>query len=305
MSGEPVSVRAGIVVTGTEVLTGRITDRNGPWVSERLGELGVEVAHMTCVGDRADDLEAALRFLARRRHGPDRHHRRPRADRRRHHRRDRRRASPAARWSSTRRWRSGSPRSSPGFARRMKFDPEGLRDGTRKQAMVPGGLDRARPGRHRSRAGRRGRRAGRGRPARARRASCRRCGRRRVARRAGRRPCSTGADSFADGLDEDVRDPRVDARQEPARDRGATIDLERARDHDLPAPRRRARDRRPLPRDRDELLEALFAGLRERHGSFIYTERGESIDELVAGAARRAHDRARRSPARAASSPPG
>ena len=25
-------VRAGIVVTGTEVITGRITDANGPWV---------------------------------------------------------------------------------------------------------------------------------------------------------------------------------------------------------------------------------------------------------------------------------
>jgi nicotinamide-nucleotide amidase len=59
-----VSVRAGILVTGTEVLTGRVTDRNGPWLSERLGELGVEVAHITCVGDRPADLEAALRFLA-------------------------------------------------------------------------------------------------------------------------------------------------------------------------------------------------------------------------------------------------
>jgi nicotinamide-nucleotide amidase len=57
-------VRAGIVVTGTEVLTGRIADRNGPWVSERLGELGVEVAHILVVGDRPDDLEAALRFMA-------------------------------------------------------------------------------------------------------------------------------------------------------------------------------------------------------------------------------------------------
>lgn len=57
-------VRAGIVVTGTEVLTGRITDRNGPWVSERLGELGVEVAHILVVADRPDDLEAALRFMA-------------------------------------------------------------------------------------------------------------------------------------------------------------------------------------------------------------------------------------------------
>jgi nicotinamide-nucleotide amidase len=58
-----VSVRAGIVVTGTEVITGTISDRNGPWISMRLGELGVEVSHITCVGDRRDDLEAALRFL--------------------------------------------------------------------------------------------------------------------------------------------------------------------------------------------------------------------------------------------------
>ncbi|HEY5708869.1 MAG TPA: competence/damage-inducible protein A [Solirubrobacterales bacterium] len=57
-------VRAGIVVTGTEVLTGRIADRNGPWVSERLAELGVEVAHILVVGDRPEDLEATLRFMA-------------------------------------------------------------------------------------------------------------------------------------------------------------------------------------------------------------------------------------------------
>jgi nicotinamide-nucleotide amidase len=57
-------VRAGIVVTGTEVLTGRIADRNGPWVSERLAELGVDVAHILVVGDRPADLEASLRFMA-------------------------------------------------------------------------------------------------------------------------------------------------------------------------------------------------------------------------------------------------
>jgi nicotinamide-nucleotide amidase len=57
-------VRAGIVVTGTEVLTGVVSDRNGPWLSERLAEHGVEVAHIIVVGDRPDDLEAALRFLA-------------------------------------------------------------------------------------------------------------------------------------------------------------------------------------------------------------------------------------------------
>lgn len=57
-------IRAGIVVTGTEVLTGRISDRNGPWVSEQLAAHGVEVAHILIVGDRPEDLEAALRFLA-------------------------------------------------------------------------------------------------------------------------------------------------------------------------------------------------------------------------------------------------
>jgi len=57
-------IRAGIVVTGTEVLTGRIQDGNGPWVSERLAERGVEVAHILVVADRPDDLEASLRFMA-------------------------------------------------------------------------------------------------------------------------------------------------------------------------------------------------------------------------------------------------
>ena len=45
-------VRAGILVTGTEVLTGIITDRNGPWLSERLVEHGVDAAMIQIVGDR-------------------------------------------------------------------------------------------------------------------------------------------------------------------------------------------------------------------------------------------------------------
>ncbi len=57
-------IRAGIVVTGTEVITGRISDSNGPWVSERLAERGVEVAHIHVVADRPGDLEATLRFMA-------------------------------------------------------------------------------------------------------------------------------------------------------------------------------------------------------------------------------------------------
>ena len=59
-----MSARAGIVVTGTEVLTGRVADRNGPWIADRLLELGVELAHITICGDRPRDIEAQLRFLA-------------------------------------------------------------------------------------------------------------------------------------------------------------------------------------------------------------------------------------------------
>jgi nicotinamide-nucleotide amidase len=61
-----VSARAGIVVTGTEVLTGRVTDRNGPWLSEELRALGVDHAYTLVVGDRREDMEQALRFLAAR-----------------------------------------------------------------------------------------------------------------------------------------------------------------------------------------------------------------------------------------------
>ncbi|WP_101947607.1 competence/damage-inducible protein A [Mycobacterium sp. 3519A] len=59
-----MSARAGIVVTGTEVLTGRVQDRNGPWIADRLLELGVELAHITICGDRQADIAAQLRFLA-------------------------------------------------------------------------------------------------------------------------------------------------------------------------------------------------------------------------------------------------
>jgi nicotinamide-nucleotide amidase len=57
------AVRAGILVTGTEVLTGIIQDRNGPWLSQRLLELGVDPAMIEIVGDRPDDLIAALQQM--------------------------------------------------------------------------------------------------------------------------------------------------------------------------------------------------------------------------------------------------
>jgi nicotinamide-nucleotide amidase len=58
-----MGARAGIVVTGTEVLTGRVADRNGPWLAEELRQAGVDVANIVVVGDRPEDLAASLQFL--------------------------------------------------------------------------------------------------------------------------------------------------------------------------------------------------------------------------------------------------
>jgi nicotinamide-nucleotide amidase len=133
-----VSVRAGIVVTGTEVITGQITDRNGPWISERLGEAGVEVTHILCVADRPVDLDAALRFLAG--EGVDlivtSGGLGPTADDLT--------AEVVARFAGRElvldegmedRIAAILAR----FARRLRFDPEALRAANRKQAMVPQG----------------------------------------------------------------------------------------------------------------------------------------------------------------------
>ncbi len=62
----PVSAkaRAGILITGTEVLTGIIADRNGPWLSERLRAIGVDAAMIEIVGDRPDDVLGALEHMA-------------------------------------------------------------------------------------------------------------------------------------------------------------------------------------------------------------------------------------------------
>jgi nicotinamide-nucleotide amidase len=132
------TVRAGIVVTGTEVLTGRVTDRNGPWISERLGELGVDVAHILCVGDRADDLLAALEFLAGQGAdlivtsgglGPTA---------------DDLTAEVVARFAGRELvldegMEEKIARILAEFARRLRFDAEALRAANRKQAMVPRG----------------------------------------------------------------------------------------------------------------------------------------------------------------------
>ena len=54
---------AAVVVTGTEVLTGRVADANGPWLAERLLDLGVEIGAVMVVGDRPADLVSALEHL--------------------------------------------------------------------------------------------------------------------------------------------------------------------------------------------------------------------------------------------------
>lgn len=59
----PGGVRAAVIATGSELLAGRIPDANGPWIAERLGALGVDVVRIVVVGDRADDMESALRQL--------------------------------------------------------------------------------------------------------------------------------------------------------------------------------------------------------------------------------------------------
>ncbi len=131
-------VRAGIIVTGTEVITGTISDRNGPWISERLGELGVDVTHIISVGDRPEDMEEALRFLASQgAHvivtsgglGPTA---------------DDLTAEVVARYAGRElRLDEEMERKIAGilasFAKRMRFDPDALRIANRKQAMVPVG----------------------------------------------------------------------------------------------------------------------------------------------------------------------
>jgi nicotinamide-nucleotide amidase len=133
-----VSVRAGILVTGTEVLSGYVTDRNGPWLSERLADLGVEVEEITVVGDRGEDLEAALRHM--RELGLDlivtSGGLGPTADDLT--------AEVVGRFAGRelvldREMERKIARIIERYARRLRFDPEAVREANRKQAMVPEG----------------------------------------------------------------------------------------------------------------------------------------------------------------------
>jgi nicotinamide-nucleotide amidase len=53
--------RAAIVVTGSELVRGERTDRNGPFLAAEAVRLGLEPARIEIVGDGVEDLDAALR----------------------------------------------------------------------------------------------------------------------------------------------------------------------------------------------------------------------------------------------------
>ena len=135
-----MSARAGIVVTGTEVLTGRVRDRNGPWLSDRLLELGIELAHITICGDRPEDMDAQLALHGRPGRGPRDHERRPRAHRRRPDDRGGGASSRGARCSSTTRLEERiADILRPLMKRFRNLDFEAVRAANRKQALVPEG----------------------------------------------------------------------------------------------------------------------------------------------------------------------
>jgi nicotinamide-nucleotide amidase len=52
--------RAAIVVTGSELVRGERTDRNGPFFAQEASRLGLEPGRITIVGDRPEELLAAL-----------------------------------------------------------------------------------------------------------------------------------------------------------------------------------------------------------------------------------------------------
>jgi competence/damage-inducible protein CinA-like protein len=132
------AVRAGILVTGTEVLSGYVTDRNGPWISERLADLGVEVAQILTVGDRPEDLEGALRHMR-----DDGLHLivtsgglGPTADDLT--------AEVVGRFAGRAlvldpEMEEKIDRIIERYARRLRFDPEAVKEANRKQAMIPQG----------------------------------------------------------------------------------------------------------------------------------------------------------------------
>jgi molybdenum cofactor synthesis domain-containing protein len=57
---------AALVVVGSEVLSAKVSDENGPWLAARLRELGVELRSVHTVPDRIDDIVEAVDHVRRR-----------------------------------------------------------------------------------------------------------------------------------------------------------------------------------------------------------------------------------------------
>jgi nicotinamide-nucleotide amidase len=131
-------LRAGIVITGTEVLTARIADENGPWLSEQLRELGFDVVHITVCRDRPEDIRAQLDFMRGQRVdlvcttgglGPTA---------------DDMTAAIVGQYNAREMYLDEPTLEQiraiiDGFSRRMNWDQEALDEGSRKQAVVPRG----------------------------------------------------------------------------------------------------------------------------------------------------------------------
>lgn len=140
MGEEGAQLKAGIVITGTEVITARIVDRNGPWLSEELRSRGFDVVHITICRDRPEDIRAQLDFMASQGVslicttgglGPTA---------------DDLTASIVGEFCEREMFLDEDllktiKKIIDGFALKMNWDPEALEAGSRKQAVVPRGAD--------------------------------------------------------------------------------------------------------------------------------------------------------------------
>src|SRR5215204_7776844 len=57
----PPRPRAAVLVTGSELVRGGRVDENGPYLARELSSRGIEPERISVIGDRSEQLEAALR----------------------------------------------------------------------------------------------------------------------------------------------------------------------------------------------------------------------------------------------------
>ena len=180
----------------------------------------------------------------------------------------------------------------PLMTRWPNLDVAAIEPGTRKQATIPRGRDRARAGRHGARAwssrpasGAQGRRSS---CCPARRASCSRCGRRRC-RRGALRAALARRDELPPAHAAAVRHARVGDRRDAARGRARGRRARSPGDNHLPETRR-DRGRHALRARRRGSYEAFARLVAERHADTLFSDDGSTVDEQVAallrGAAR-------------------